>query len=423
MKISFLSKRVMLALGTITLSMSALQKAQSLSGEVNIGALIPAASSNLRDTRPQIQAAFDFGLEKFNEYLTRESAGWTLVLSSGNRLDPTVQSLMQFNNASINLILGPLTSANLEALSPRSRTNNQLLFSYGSTSPASSFRQADHVFRALPDDSNQVPVIINQMLSDDISFVIVVYRSEPWGDALNEEFSGQWMQDNSRLLGASVPYDKALRSVAEFRSIADTLQTRVQAAIENSGQSAVAVFAVGFEEIASLMEASASTASLGNVRWYGIDTHSVIVDNENARAFANEVQYTISQVAPDVNHSDYEAFKQHLASVTDEPASYAFAAVDTVRLLGLAIKEAGSVEASSVKAALPTVARDHQGLLGPSRLNAAGDRAAGSYEFKQVKGMDFIDLPMASGGTNSGNNVVQNTLLVAFLTATAAFLF
>ena len=411
------SKRVYLTLGAITLSMTALHGRAQLAGEVDIGALIPAAGSDLAGTRPQIQAAFEFGLDKFNSYLADKDAGWSLVIGQGGSLDPVPDSLWQFSNANITLILGPLTSSNLKLLTPNATMNMQLLFSYGSTSPAENFRQVDSIFRFLPDDSNQVPVIVNQMVSKGISHVIVVYRDDAWGSALNTAFSTQWLQ-NGRKLGDSVSYlEKGSYSVSDFGTVVSTLATRVQAALDNStgstnstepNNSTVAVFAIGFEEIAVLMEASANTTPLGDVRWFGIDVHSAIVDDPEARDFANQVKYTISTVAADTSHADYGAFKEHLSGVTDEPASYAFAAAETVELLGLAVEQAGSADTASVSSALPMVASDYQGLLGPGKLNSVGDRETGRYEFKQVQGDKFVDIAPAD---SSGRQAAQAGIL------------
>ena len=418
MNIPALSKRVCLTLGAITLSMTALHTKAQLSGNIDIGALIPAVGSELANTRPQIDSAFEFAIKRFNDRLAAMNppAGWSLRIPQDFRLDPVAESLMTFQNASIGTILGPLTSGNLEDLIPVATELNQTLISYGSTSPAGIFRQIDNIFRILPDDSNQVPVIIDQMVADKITSVIVVYRNDAWGRSLNAEFSDNWPQIGTRFLGAAVSYVETLSSKQDFVSIASTLQTRVQAAIEQSNAASVAVFAIGFEELAGLFEAAADQTSLSRVRFYGIDTHDVIVENEAARNFANSVQYTISQVAPDKSHTDYVAFEQHLSTVTTNPASYAFAAADTVELVGRAIEQAGSADAAAVSAALPMVASNYEGLLGPARFNLMGDRAMGRYEFKQVSGNQFVDLTTATPSTGSASRPAATlmTLLVAF---------
>ena len=372
------SKRVSSALGAIILCIFTPHAKAQLSGEVTIGALIPPASGFLSFARPAIELALEFGLEKFNHYLAAKDANWSLTI---HKLDSVAESLMAFQAANISTVLGPLDSSILQTLIPVATENNQILISYGSTSPDQIFRQIDTIFRLLPDDSNYVPVLINRMVSDAISRVVVVYRENMWSSSLHAEFRDNWPQDGSRFLEGSISYDFRLTD-SDVAHIASALEIMVEDAIGHSDPDSVAVLTIGFGETVYLMEAYAARAPLTGVRFYNIENYKAIAENEEARAFADKVQYTILQMVPDTAHPDYYTFVEELSTVTSEPTVFVFAAAESVMLAGLAIEQAGSIDVAAITTALPAVASNYRGLLGLARFNDVGDRATGLYEFK-----------------------------------------
>ena len=422
---------------TLFCLLSSNQARATLEGSFIRGGLMVPEGDDPAATQRQILTALRFSFERFNKYLSDKNGGshpWGLrVYVRYNGVDrygsTPVNNLDNLCKLGINLVLGPLTSGHLNDLIELATTNDVLLFSYGSISSAEKFRQVDTIFRVLPDDSNQIPHLARKISAAGILYVVVIYRDDDWGSALNKAFSSAWLKDqeDSRTLGEAVPYAKNL---TDFTNVTSTLGDQMQAAFNEYDSDQVAVLYIGFEEVADVMAAANATGkSLGDVRWFGIDTEdarSTIFDNGRVQAFANQVKYVISEVAPDTSDEDYVAFLEALSGVTDDPGSFAFAAFDTYQLLGRAIEKAEATDTASVSQALPEVAMNYSGLMGPARLNEYGDRATGNYRSRQVKGDKFVLIDgdkffRIDNAANSGaTSITTLSLTITALTGTLA---
>jgi branched-chain amino acid transport system substrate-binding protein len=73
------------------------------------------------------------------------------------------------------------------------------------------------------------------------------------------------------------------------------------------------------------------------------------------------------------------------AKLGSEPDAFALSAYDGLRIAaGAARRTGGTADVQGFERALVRVARGYRGVTGPIRLNAAGDRAFGSYDFWSV---------------------------------------
>ena len=366
----------------------------ALSGTVRLGVLGPF-SGDLASLGAENAASMDKSVFDFNAYLESTGADWRLSLDRRDTRTDSAEALAQLKNldaAGIDLVLGPATSSNLKGVIGYAVENETLLFSCCSTAPGLDTPD-DGVFRlgyVDPPTESPVASLVHQA---GISHIVPVYRDDDWGRSIDTATAAVFGSMGGTYTD-SISYnpDGALRDDADtVRRISEAVSEQVAA----HGAQNVGLVVFAFEEIADIMDAAAAAAAadpdsgLDTVRWFGTDIVPGITRSGTV-SFAEGVDYTVIQLAPDRSHAKHNEFNGYLIDALSYPdASYvspsAYAAYDTVQIMGMAIKAAGTVRYADINTALPAAARAYPGLVGNTTLNAAGDLAASTYEWQQIR--------------------------------------
>ena len=173
-----------------------------------------------------------------------------------------------------------------------------------------------------------------------------------------------------------------------FTASLASLKTQVQAAITARGGTAgVAVAHAGFDEVVQIMQAASADPVLGSVRWYGTDGTALnepLRANATAAAFAKKVNFWAP--TPGVDEGDRARWEPIAARIAakagQQPDAFALAVYDAVWIAASAYLAAGGTgHQAALKTALVTAANNFQGASGWTRLNAAGDRQFGDFDF------------------------------------------
>ncbi len=399
---------------------------------ITLSVLLPQSGS-LAQQGAEVKAALEQSKNDFNA----ESDNVALALTyHDTATDPTTApALLSIidggpDNAK-NLVLGPLSSGFLLASKNNASANNYLLYSYGSTSPEPTLRVAgDSIFRHIPDDSNQAPVLARHIKEQGISHITIFNRNDSWGTSLREATRTSLTSLGLTVTDATdISTLQYVRSSLDATSFAAELANSVKVAIDSNG-SKTAVLALGFGEVADIMAAANSAMTsegdtpLDEVRWFGIDLISNIVNDTNSRRFAESeaVRYTVSTVAPDRSHTDYPRIRTAIIDDDDvettEPATYAYAAYDALQVLANTITDSNSTMTANTTSALPGISSRYNGLMGNGRLNEFGDLQANadSYEIRTLNaGQWVLQTRMSSAGVSVSSSYL---LLFSALTVT-----
>ena len=372
-------------------------------GIVSFGLFIPEQVDDVAMTRLQVKTAIEYSVEKMNLSLSQKGAGFTVSVYPVNQLDATVDSLNELNKRKVQLVSGPESSRNLYATMEQARSNNQLLFSYGSTSPIEAFNRNENVFRMLPNGLSFVTHIVQRLKDTGVTHVSSLYINDAFGQGLNSELEKQCESANLSLISTS--YTRQTKPAPGFYSklVQGKFRDKLLSQTSTVGAEKTAVVIFGFEETGYLMAAAHNDDDLGilhSVQWYGVEPIPEILKNEDARFFANQVHYTIIWVAPEnPNNTELNEVRSQLLSVLSEgvePVMVAYSAYETIQLLGkaveLAIEKFNKSDTDSIKITLPEVAATYEGLLGPATFNAYGQRASGYFQFQQVQGDKYQPL-------------------------------
>ena len=219
------------------------------SGVVNLGYFIPEQVDDAARTRLQVQASIEYSVEKVNEYLAQKGAGFTIAVPPENQLEASVVNLNALNQKGVSLISGPQSSRNLEAIMGQASSNNQLLFSYGSTSPFEPFNRNNNVFRMLPNGLNFVTHIVQRLKDKGITHVSALYINEAFGQGLNSELEKQCESANLTLVSTSYTQQSSPDLQFYSKLVQGKFREKLLLQINAEGYDKAAVVVFGFEEL------------------------------------------------------------------------------------------------------------------------------------------------------------------------------
>ena len=353
--------------------------ASTLSGEVNIGSLLPLTGDL--------------------------DAGWSLrLVSEDSQTNPVValEKLTALNARGVSIVIGPdSTSSNIRNIKGYSDENNMLLLSCCSTAPNLAI-EGDSVYRLAPDDTNQGAALATLASDAGIEAIVPIWRGDAWGDGLRDATRDSFSKKGGAVLDG-VRYNP---EAPEFSAGVSLLNDRVSDAVDEYGADKVAVMNIGFAEGLQVVQAATQYDVLGDVRWFGSDGNakdsrlgsdgnakdSRLVDDPIASEFATDVQFMALQVSAASN----EKFTYVEETITEmlgrSPNTYTHSSYDAAWIVGLSIEGAGSADVDSVAAVLPDVAADYVGAMGDIELNAAGDLAQADYTIWGVVGGEWAEV-------------------------------
>ena len=372
-----------------------------LFGEVTIGLIAPL-TGDLATYGEENLVGARLGVADFNRHLEGMGAPWHLNVverDSAADADIALEKIMDLDARGIEIIFGPGLSASVDRVRGYADSNNILLFSPGSTSPALAI-PGDNVFRLVPDDNNQGTALAELIRSEGIDVLVPVWRNDLWGNGLKAVIAESFVEKGGQV-------DDGIRYNPEspgISTVTSRLAGIVQGYVDDHGADNVAVVFVGFDEVLQFTRSASNHDILDDVRWFGTDANTKVqdlIDDPTGLAFSASVQFTSLQFATSKN-AIYERVKADLIETLDrDPSVFAYTSYDVVWIIGLAMLDTQSTDAGTIKGKLPEIAGTYTGAIGSTRLNAAGDLAQADYEVWGIRNGEWILLGKYTQSTDS----------------------
>jgi len=330
------------------------------------------------------KAAMEIGIEDVNQYLAAGNSGFHFTASiSDTKLDPAVAltSVTAMKAKGIEVVIGPQSSAEVAAIKSYVNDNGVLVISQSSTAGTLAIAN-DNVFRLTPSDTLEAVALVGVMKADGQATIIPFWRNDAGNVGLQVATRALFGPASVK---AGVQYEP---TTTDFTASLATLKTQVQAAItERGGTAGVAIAHAGFDEVVGIMTAAAADPVLGSVRWYGTDGTALnepLRTTAVAAAFAKKVNFwTPTPGVDDGAKARWEPVATRIAAKAGaQPDAFALAVYDAVWLAAQAYLAAGGTgHAAALKSALVTAADGFYGASGWTKLNPAGDRKFGDFDF------------------------------------------
>lgn len=359
---------------------STIQETPGLSGEVNIGLILPL-SGDLATHGEENWEGSKLGVVDFNKHLEEIGAGWTLKMTSEDSATSPVialEKLTSLNAKGIGIVVGPETSSNIRNIKGYADSNNMLLVSCCSSAPALAIPN-DSVYRLVPDDSNQGTALSKLIQHEGVEVLVPVWRGDTWGDGLSDATTSSFMQRGG-IIDEGIRYNP---ESPEFSASTSLLAEKIRGYVDEYGEDKVAIVFLGFAEILQFVQSASEHEVLDDVRWFGPGANTKehkLIEDPIGLEFSTNIQFTTVQVAASKNPT-YEKVQAHLTETLGRtPNTFVHSSYDAVWIIGLAMLETQSSDVSAIKAILPEIAENYSGAIGPTKLNEAGDLAQADYE-------------------------------------------
>jgi branched-chain amino acid transport system substrate-binding protein len=352
--------------------------------EITIGGLF-SLTGNWATLGVTSKAAMEVGIEDVNAYLAAGNTGMHFKSSiSDTKLDPatSLTQLTAMKAAGIEVVVGPQSSAEVAALKTYVDANSILLISQSSTAGTLAI-PGDNVYRLTPSDTLEAVALVGLMKADGMQTIIPYWRNDAGNVGLQVATRAGFAS-----IGTVKPGVEYAATVTDFAPSIAALKTQVQAAItERGGTATVAVAHAGFDEVVNVMTLAAADPVLSSVRWYGTDGTALnepLRTNAVAAAFAKKVNFWTPTPGVDNGASArWQPIATRIATKAGaQPDAFALAVYDAVWLAAQAYLAAGGTgHQAALKSAFVTAADGFYGASGWTKLNPAGDRKFGDFDF------------------------------------------
>ncbi|MDD1729718.1 MAG: ABC transporter substrate-binding protein [Methanospirillum sp.] len=353
---------------------------QNSKDEIVVYGIYPT-SGDLAQKGIEGKAAASLAIENLKKGYADIGSDRTYSLNSTDiTSDPesALAAVKSLHESGVNLIIGTLSSAQLEAIKPYADANGVVIIATGSSATSLSIPD-DNIFRLNPDDSSEEAALNSLLQKENIGYVVPLVREDSWSN-----FQGETILNRSM---KSLDSDEVVRynaSAADYKEIASRLDSRVGSALDHDKNS-VAVLAFTFDDIIPIMEEASSSAypNLSLVQWIGTDGNTfgqTLLKYEKAANFADQRKfsgYTLTLV--DLFSSKIPL--QMKEKIGYEPDGYAFSAYEAADIAAQLLSMHGSQEAKQLREALGSVIEKYHGISGSMSINAAGDKTRASYGF------------------------------------------
>ena len=359
------------------------------SNQLVVGALLSITGPGQTLGRTS-EAALHLAADDLNAQFTADGSPTRVSLRvEDTGLDPAtaLDRLRTLVGQGVRIFIGPQSSSEVAALKPFADSAGAIVLSQGSTAGALSIPN-DNVFRLVPDDSQEGKAMVALLVHDGIQTVVPLWRQDAGNQGLHDAVERLFTAAGGTVTaGASYA-----PGTTDFTTQLAAIKSEIEAAVAQGGAGTVAVYFASFEESAvGIFAAANGDPAFSQVRWYGGDgvvQSSLVLADPDAAAFAAATEFR----APTYGLGDLQLQQdaQLIATIAARsgltPDAFTLAAYDALHVATLAYAAVGLGSIDTYRAELLRQADAYTGATGPTTLNAAGDRAAGDYEFYQVCG-------------------------------------
>lgn len=348
---------------------------------VTIGVLVPLTGP-LSSYGEASQAALKLAAETIND----GPGPKVNLLIEDTETDPeaALAKLQSLYDRGAHVVIGPFASSQVRAVKEFADKNDIILVSPLSTARSLAVPD-DNVFRFTPDDDKEGAAVAALAWADGIKTLIAVSRNDEGNLGLQSAAKASFEQLGGKVVtGITYPVDE-IEFSSEVRTVASALTSA------KSGGGTVGIYLTAFGEVTGLFNAASAIPELKTVKWYGSDSVALSEDlaaDKTAAAFAMAAYYPNPILGlTEADRSKWSPIQQQLATTLGrQPDTFALAAYDALMVVHQAYARAGGEGASiaEVKNEFVAVANAYQGLTGPTKLNAAGDRDIAIYDFWSI---------------------------------------
>ena len=378
-------------------------------GQINhkefvVGAIVPmtGSSSSMGKT---VKVALEKAENDVNKYfeMTNSSSRFNLVIAnSKSSSEDSLEAIKQLHSFGAKIIVGPATVLQFQLRKNMQILMTSYLSAILSTSPLLSI-EGDNLLRFVPDDINQGKIIAQRMIDDGIKVIVPIWRGDIYGNELYNattyhfEKLGGKVEEGINYKPHTGKFATSLHRInfIMWNQDFEKLNNLVSNAIKKYGKESVGVYIISYDEITPILIQSRNYQTLENVRWYGSDSiaeNHHLTKNIDSAVFAIKTNLSNPLYSIDTKSSNkFHELKEEIEMKLPHPDSITYSAIayDSFWISSLSLDKNSTNNYSDKKnntksfkdIVIATSESFDNGISGKIKLNEAGDRIGGNYDF------------------------------------------
>jgi branched-chain amino acid transport system substrate-binding protein len=373
------------ALAAITLSFQACKKKDAAQKTVNIEGLF-SLSGNWSSLGITSKAAIELAAEDINVYLASKNSNFKLAVSvSDTKLDTELAKTF-FTKAKGNktsFVIGPQSSAELAAIKPFSDAAEIIVVSQSSTAGSLAIEN-DAIFRFCPSDKIEGAAIAATIAKKGFKGLVTVARDDAGNKGLQTSTGAAFTAKAGQTV-AITPYSTTLTNYA---TVVAAIKAQLTTLIATHGSDKVGIYLASFDEGAEIFKLATLDPVLSGVKWFGGDgvvlSAAFLSDAAVADFVIKTSFFAPSFGLPVATESKWKPVAARIKTKTAvEPDAFALAAYDAMWTIAYTIEanNGNTSDFNKLKILFVEQANKHSGVVGAGALDAAGDRANGTFDY------------------------------------------
>jgi len=353
---------------------------------IRLGGLL-SIKGNWSSLGKSSQVMMEFARDDLNVYLKQHGSSKRIqLLIKDTQLQPdfAVQHYQQLIAQGAVSIIGPQSSSEVAALVEPVQKRRVPIISQGSTASSLSV-PGDRIYRMVPNDTHEAEALRALLRLRGVKTLVPAWRDDAGNQGLHDSLQSQFTAEGG-VMFPGVKY--STDDQQDFTPIVAEMNRQLGEALAAAGEnsSTVGIYVAAFDEVARLMNAATQFPLLKSVKWYGSDgtAHSEILQNDAVAAqYAIDVGYPNPNLGPpSIAREKWQPLSdRYFAKTGERPDAYAFAAYDATMVAGLNASYKKSAPRHSRHEIFPETANMNFGATGWTRLDEAGDRVDGDFDF------------------------------------------
>ncbi len=335
------------------------------------------------------RAAIELAADDINTYLTNKISGFRLAVSvSDTKLetDRAKTFFTEAKNDKISFIIGPQSSAEVAAIKPLSDTSDIIVVSQSSTAGSLAIA-GDNIFRFCPSDRIEGAAMAATIARDGIKGLVTIAREDAGNIGLQNSTGAAFTAKGGQI-AAITPYSVTL---TDYSAVVASIKDQLNTLIATYGAGKVGIYLASFDEGTEIFKLAAADPVLSSVKWFGGDgvtLSTAFLGDATVAGFVMKTGFFAPSFGlPVATEAKWKPVAARIKAKTGtEPDAFALVAYDAMWTIAYTIEaNNGSTDGfAKLKALFVEQANKYNGIVGSEALDAAGDRANGTYDYFSI---------------------------------------
>ena len=332
------------------------------------------------------KAALDIAVEDINSYLANKNANFRMTATvTDTKLDATRAATL-FTKAvsdSVRFIIGPQSSAELAAIKPLSDASKIIVVSQSSTAGSLAVAN-DAIFRFCPGDKIEGAALANTIFKKGFKGLVTIARDDAGNKGLQTATGAAFSAKG----GQTIALDPYATTLTDYSALIATLKTKVNTLTAAHSTAEVGVYLASFDEGIEIFKLAAADPVLSNIKWFGGDgvaLSTAFLNDPVVAAFAIKTEFFAPSFGlPLAFENKWKPIAARIKAKTNrEPDAFALVAYDAMWTIAYTIEANKGIttDFEKNKSVFVDQANKNTGIVGVATLDAAGDRANGTFDY------------------------------------------